>query len=133
MFPHTQGVDLVSLRKIVADKVFRPLEVQLGHQILVILEILTGCLAKSPTRRKRFFQDCADRGVESAEEVVLVGGLDQGVEVLQLLGGLLLVGVAQQVWEDGLVVTQVVTNWHSYWLALSCAREITSLHCARDY
>ena len=56
--------------------------------------------------------------------MLLVGGLDQGVEVLQLLGGLLLVGVAQQVWEDGLVVTQVVTNWHSYWLALSCAREI---------
>ena len=55
---------------------------------------------------------------------MLVGGLDQGVKVLQLLGRLLLVGVAQQVWEDGLVVTQVVTNWHSYWLALSCAREI---------
>ena len=44
--------------------------------------------------------------------------LDQGIELVDLKPRLLLRAVAQQVWQDGLVVSDVGTQWDSDGLAI---------------
>ena len=53
--------------------------------------------------------------------------LDQGIELVDLQARLLLRAVAEQVWQDGLVVRNVVTQRDSDWLTCpvtACKGEI---------
>ena len=53
--------------------------------------------------------------------------LDQGIELADLQARLLLCAVAEQVWQDGLVVRNVVTQRDSDWLTCpvtACKGEI---------
>ena len=50
--------------------------------------------------------------------------LDQGIELVDFHARLLLGAVAQQVWQDGLVVGNVDTQRNSDWLAIPVAGNI---------
>ena len=54
--------------------------------------------------------------------------LDQGIELVDLHACLLLLAVSQQVWQDGLIVSDVGTQRNCDWLAFSMAATIKSLN-----
>ena len=122
VIPHTQPL-WRGVREVVTVQVWRPLEPKLVHQLLAAV---LSCQTERAAGRKWILKDCADRGVDGAEEDLQVGralDLDQGVELVHLHPRLLLLAVPQQVGQDGLVVGDVGTQRYCNRLAFSMAEE----------
>ena len=122
IIPHTQPL-WRGVREVVTVEVGRPLEAELVHQLLAAV---LSCQTERAAGRKWVLKDCADGGVDGAEEDLQVGralDLDQGVELVHLHPCLLLLAVPQQVRQDGLVVGDVGTQRYCNRLAFSMTEE----------
>ncbi len=104
-------------REILAAQSLGPLEAELVHEGLAAL---SRALAQGATRRDGLLQHRANRRVHGAEEELEVQGalhFHQGVELVHLQSGVLLIGVTQKVRHNGLIVGDVRTERYRYGLA----------------
>jgi len=103
-------------REVFAAQSLGPLEAELVHEGLAAL---SRALAQGATRRDGLLEHSANRRVHGAEEELQVHGalhFHQGVELVHLQPGVLLVGVTQKVRHNGLIVGDVRTERYRYGL-----------------